>query len=224
MWPTDGEELLDRQRQLAELSPEPWLPRWDEVSVGGCWVCFPRGETGQGKQGDPAWTAAASLRGHRIVEQVTGSGLAGAAYLPGMLALRQGALLAGAVRRLERPPEVVLVDGTGRDHPRRAGLALHLGAELDLPTVGVTHRPLLAHGEWPADAAGATSPVRLGPDVVAAWLRTRPGTRPLVVHPGWRTDLDTAIEVVRRSAVRRTPEPLRVARRAAREARAASYG
>jgi deoxyribonuclease V len=73
--------------------------------------------------------------------------------------------------------DVLLVNATGRDHPRRAGLALDLGAVLDLPPVGISHRLLLADGEWPADEAGATSPFRLEGEQVGHWLRTRRGTR-----------------------------------------------
>ena len=114
-----------------------------------------------------------------------------------------------------------MLDATGRDHPRWAGFALHLGAALDLPTVGVTHRPLLATGEWPSDEPAATSPLTIGGEHVAAWIRTRQGTRPLVVHPGWRVDADAAVEVVKATlAGHRTPEPLRIARQAARRARA----
>src|SRR4029453_17576075 len=86
-------------------------------------------------------------------------GRAGPPYEPGLLALREGALLEGAVRALGHPPDVLLVDATGRDHPRRAGLALHLGAMLELPTIGVTHRLLAAEGGWPADERGARSPL-----------------------------------------------------------------
>jgi deoxyribonuclease V len=94
---------------------------------------------------------------------------------------------------------------------------LHLGAVLELPTVGVTHRPLTASGDWPSDVPGASSPLYVGSEQVAAWLRTSHGTRPLVVHPGWRTDVTTAVDVVSRSlAGHRTPEPLRRARQAAR--------
>jgi deoxyribonuclease V len=137
------------------------------------------------------------------------------------MALREGALLEGSVRALGSTPDLVLVNATGRDHPRRAGLALHLGAVLDLPTVGVTHRSLVAEGSLPVAARGATSPLAIDGDVVAMWLRTRVGVRPVVVHPAWRTDVETAVEVVRRSLQRaRTPEPLRRARRLARLARA----
>ena len=92
------------------------------------------------------------------------------------------------VRGLAVPPDV-LVDATGSDHPRRAGLAIHLGAVLE-PRPR-RHRPLTGEGAWPADRRGATSHVRIGDDVVASWVRTRPGTRPVVVHP-WRVGLDDA--------------------------------
>jgi deoxyribonuclease V len=125
-----------------------------------------------------------------------------------------------AVRALSDRPDALLLDATARDHPRRAGLALHLGAELDIPTIGVTHRPLVASGEWPRDQRGATSPLRIGESVVGCWLRTQPGVRPLAIHPGWQLDLATAIEVVTSlTSRRRTPEPLRRARQLARHAR-----
>ena len=100
------------------------------------------------------------------------------------------------VRSLRARPDVVLADATGRDHPRRAGLALHLGAELDLPTVGVTHRPLLASGDWPGLERSARSPLVLDGEEVGAWLRVRRGARPLAVHAAWRTDSDAAVAVV----------------------------
>jgi deoxyribonuclease V len=143
--------------------------------------------------------------------------------VPGLLALREGPALEAAVRGLEMLPDVLLVDATGRDHPRRAGLATSLGAVLDVPTVGVTHRPLLASGDWPAPEWGATAPLRIDDEIVACWLRVRERARPLAVHPGWRTDLETAVAVVRAATARvRTPSPLREARRAARMARAAA--
>ncbi|MGH2953439.1 MAG: endonuclease V [Solirubrobacterales bacterium] len=153
-------------------------------------------------------------------------GKAGAPYEPGLLALREGRLLEAAVRALPGQPEVVIANATGRDHPRGAGLALHLGAALDLASVGVTDRPLLAEGTEPGPRRGATSPLLLDGAEVGRLLRTRVGVRPLVVHPGWRTDLGTAVSVVL-AAIRRarTPEPLRQARREARRARAVEeYG
>ncbi len=159
--------------------------------------------------------------GRRVVAQAAVSGAAGAPYEPGLLALREGPLLESAVAGLPACFDALLVDATGRDHPRRAGLALHLGAVLDVPTVGITHRPLLAGGEWPASPErGARSPLLLDGVVVGHWLRTRRGCRPLAVHAGWCTDPDIATEVVLAATQRvRTPEPLRHARRVARSAR-----
>jgi deoxyribonuclease V len=149
-------------------------------------------------------------------------GEAGAPYRPGLLALREGGLLEAAVRALPGEPEVLIANATGRDHPHRAGLALHLGGVLDLPSIGVTDRPLLAAGAEVGPERSATSPLLLEGTEVARLLRTRRAARPLVVHPGWRTDLDTAVWVVL-AAIRRarTPEPLRRARQEARRARAA---
>jgi deoxyribonuclease V len=161
------------------------------------------------------------LREVELLDQSLQLGEAAAPYVPGLLAARIGGVLESAVRGLAVRPDLLLVDATGSDHPRGAGLAIHLGAVLDLPTVGVTHRPLTGEGAWPADRRGATSPVRIGDDVVASWVRTRRGTRPLVVHPGWRVGLDDAVGLVLDlTPRRRTPEPLRVARHLARRARA----
>ena len=215
-WPRTREELIEEQLRLAALEPEAWEFEPD-ARVGGVFVCFARGGTGPGAAGDRAWAAASVGDETAVVE-----GRAGAAYEPGLLALREGPLLEAAVRALREPPDVVLVDATGRDHPRRAGLALHLGAVLELPTIGVTHRPLAAEGEWPAEERGARTPFVVEDELVGNWLRTRAATRPLAVHGAWRTNPATAAEVVLGVSHARTPEPLRQARRRAREARAAA--
>jgi deoxyribonuclease V len=167
------------------------------------------------------WAGAALLVGGDLVQTVAVVGSAGAPYEPGLLALREGPLMEAAVRGLRERPEVVLVNATGRDHPRGAGLALHLGALLDIPTVGVTMRLLVAEGAMPADVVGAASPLLICDDVVGYWVRTKRGAHPIAVHAGWRTDPASAIAVILAVAgPTRTPEPIRQARRAAREARA----
>jgi deoxyribonuclease V len=225
MWPVDAESLIEVQRELARAAPQPWRPAPGELRIGGCWVCFPRGLNGRGCAGDVAWAAAVLMRGGVVLDREVRRGVAGAPYSPGLLAQRIGGLMDATVRALSTPMDVLLLDATARDHPRGAGLALHLGAELGLPTVGITHRPLLGQGEWPEDRRGDTSPLWLGDTVVGCWMRTRPRVRPLVVHPGWRVDLATAVEVVASTTGQhRTPEPLRSARHLARSARSAADG
>jgi deoxyribonuclease V len=215
-WPTSAEALVEEQRRLAAAHPPQWRAHAGDV-VGGCFVCFPRGLSGPGAAGDPGWAGAA------LVDAIAvHAGRAAAPYAAGLLGLREGPLLEAAVRKLPSLPDVLLVNATGQDHPRRAGLALHLGAVLGIASVGVTHRPLIAEGGWPGNRRGESAPLMLDGDLVGAWLRTRPGWRPLAVTPGWRTDLETALEVVLAVTARaRTPEPLRRARHAARLARVA---
>lgn len=202
--------------------PLPWRLPEGSVTVAGCWVVFTRGLVGRGAIGDPAWAAAVTMIGRRRRDFTTLEQRARWPYSPGLLALRLGPLLEAVVSALSERPDVLLVDATGRDHPRRAGLALHLGAVLGIPTVGVTHRPLVAAGQWPVEGR-STSPLRLGDEVVGHWVRTRPATRPVAVHAAWCTDPRTAVDVVRLvSAGHRTPEPLRQARRLARRSRATS--
>jgi deoxyribonuclease V len=220
-WPATDEELIALQERLARLDPARFVPSGPVMRIAACFVCFPRHIVGPGTAGDRAWAAAVLATNHRVQETVVVTGVAGAPYRPGLLARREGPVLEAAVRALREPPEVILVNATGRDHPRGAGLALHLGALLDIPTVAVTHRTLLATGDLPPDERGATRPLTIDGEEVGCWLRTRAGSRPLAVGPAWRTDVAAATRVVM-AAVRRarTPEPLRRARRAARRARA----
>lgn len=218
-WPSGRDALVEEQERLARAQPPPWSPegRW---VAGACFACYPRGRVGTGRAGEPCWAAAVLWSG-RLLARAVVTGHAGAAYEPGLLALREGPVLEAAVRALPKTPDVLLVDATGRDHPRRAGLALHLGAVLGIPTVGVTDHPLVAEGCLPEDRRGAHSPLFAGGELVGYWLRTRAGVRPVCVHAAWRTDPETAVQVVLQLVTRyRTPEPLRLARGLARQARA----
>ncbi|MPZ86537.1 MAG: endonuclease V [Nitriliruptorales bacterium] len=194
--------------------------------VGASAICFARRAITPGLP-ERAW-AGASLRMPGASPQIhVAAGSTTQPYQRGLLALREGPLREAALRGLPRLPDVLIVDATGRDHPRRAGLALHLGAVLGIASLGVTDRPLLAQGA-PAqlpDRRGAVAPLRLGGEIVACWVRTRPAVRPVVVHPGWGLSLDQTVELVLRAARKaRTPQSLRIARRAARVARSRAGG
>src|SRR5919106_386813 len=222
-WPATAHELTQLQQALGELTPERWQPPTTLRRIGACFVCFERVH-GAGAAGDRGFAGAAVTYRRRLLAGVPSSGPAGGPYLPALLALREGPLLEQAVRALPTAPEVLVVNATGRDHPRRAGLALHLGAVLGLPTVGVTTRPLVAQGAWPPDQRAATEPLRLGGEVVGCWLRTRMAAKPVAVHAAWQTDVQDAVQVVLAATRRaRTPEPLRRARTLARTRRAHSY-
>ncbi len=225
-FPTLATEFQQVQEHLATENPPLHEPPQRVQRVAGVFLCFGRRSAGPGAAGDVGWAGSAVLETGRCIDAATIRGTAGGPYQPGLLALRKGALLAAAVMKLSQPFDVLLVNATGRDHPRRAGLALHLGVLLDIPTVGVTHRPLLAQGEWPTEPhRGARAPLTIGGELVGFWVRTRTAGRPLAIHAAWRTDPETACRLVVEEAGRvRTPEPLREARRLARMARAADAG
>ncbi len=213
-WPQSPGRLALEQHRLAAEIWTVWRPL-GRYRVGAVYVCFDQTGPGNGSLGDRGFAAAAC---DDEVAVVTGEAPTG--YSPGRLALRQGPLLERAIRGLGALPDVLLVDATGRDHPRRCGLALHLGAVVGVPTVGVTHRPLRAEGEWPADERGATSELVLDGERVGYWVRTKRGARPLVAHAAWRTGPEAAVEVLLAATEQaRSPEALRQARSAARRLR-----
>lgn len=215
-------QLVETQGRLARARPQPYAFSRGNA-VGGCFVCFERGGAGLGSAGDRGWAAAVSWREGTFLDGVVVAGTAGSRYARGLLFRREGTLLERALRRLAARPSVVLVNATGRDHPRRAGMALHLGALLDLPTVGVTHRLLVAEGDWPGPDRGDTSPLVIDARVVGYWVRTRAGARPIAATAAWRTTPETAARIaLEASPDVRTPEPIRGARRLAREARASA--
>jgi deoxyribonuclease V len=214
-WPATPEDLAREQERLASSALEPWAPPQGAARVGACAVVFGRaGRDGVG------WAAAVMQVAGQVVATATHVARVAAPFHPGQLALREGPILEAVVRGLARFPDVLLVAAAGRDHPRRAGLALHLGAALELPTAGVTDEPLLATGPATPAAWGARAPLRIAGEVVAYRVRTRAGAKPVVAHAAWRTTAETAAEVVLGScALARWPEPMRAARRIARELR-----
>jgi deoxyribonuclease V len=223
VWPEDAAELEELQRRLAAAAAAmpPWLPSPDRPwTIGAVYCAHRRGEPGPGVAGEALWLGAALMRGETVLSRAALRAKTGSGYIPGLLALREGAALEAAARALRPVPDVLLVDATGRDHPRACGLALHLGARLGIPTVGVTDRPLVARGPAPDAKCDSSAELRLDGIVVGYQLRSAAGTRPICVHSGWRTTPETALAAGRLAARgHRTPEPLREARRIARTLR-----
>jgi deoxyribonuclease V len=191
-WPVDPGVLLAEQQRLAALQPPPWHQEGSVLEVAAAVVTFGRGGHGHGRAAEPAWASAVLLRGSQVVAAGVVEGVAHSPYVPALQAMREGPLLTAAVEILPRRPDVLLLAAAGRDHPRRAGLALHVGAVLAVPSIGVTDRPLLARGEGPGPDRGDTSPLLLDGEEVARWVRTAPAVRPLVAHAAWRTDAHVA--------------------------------
>ncbi|TDB05006.1 deoxyribonuclease V [Halomonas marinisediminis] len=139
-------------------------------------------------------------------------------YIPGLLSFREVPAALAAFERLNVRPDLVMVDGQGIAHPRRLGVASHLGLWLDLPTIGVAKsrlcgrhaEPGAERGEWTALVDGADD------EVIAAVLRSRPRVKPIFVSTGHRVSLPTALEWVTACLWRtKLPEPTRLADRLA---------
>ena len=137
-------------------------------------------------------------------------------YVPGLLSFRELPAVLAALRQLAELPEVILCDGQGRAHPRRFGIACHLGVLLDRPTVGVAKPRLIGRHDEPGPQRGDWVPLRDGEEVIGAVLRTRPGVQPLYVSGGHRVSLATAIALTLACTGRyRLPETTRAAHKLA---------
>ena len=137
-------------------------------------------------------------------------------YVPGLLAFREVPVLAEAFGRLSQRPDLLLVDGQGLAHPRRFGIACHLGLLLDLPTIGCAKSRLVGdHGPL-GEEVGSRTELQDGPEVLGVVLRTRTGVTPVYVSVGHRIGLGEAVAwTLRLCRGYRLPEPARLAHQAA---------
>jgi deoxyribonuclease V len=133
-------------------------------------------------------------------------------YVPGYLSFREAPVVLRAARRLGRPPDLLMCDGQGLAHPRRFGLACHLGLLLDLPSIGVAKSLLVGTHRVPATRRGSLTALRHAGEVVGVALRTRDGVRPVYVSTGHRCSLGWAVrQVLACGRGYRLPEPVRLA-------------
>ncbi len=153
-----------------------------------------------------------------VVEQVVHREPTRMPYIPGLLSFREVPAALAAFEGLSVRPDLVMVDGQGIAHPRRLGVASHLGLWLDLPTIGVAKSRLCGRHEEPGPERGDWTPLMDGPDdeLIGAVLRSRVGVKPLFVSPGHRVSLGISLRWVV-SCLGRTklPEPTRLADRLA---------
>jgi len=136
-------------------------------------------------------------------------------YIPGLLSFREAPVCLEAVAKLEEQPDVFMIDGQGVAHPRRLGLASHLGLFFDKPTIGCAKSRLVGKYEEPGSERGAYSLLCDGDDAIGAVVRTRSRVKPVFVSVGHKCALEEAIRITLACATRyRIPEPARLAHQA----------
>lgn len=214
----EARAFQDRLRALVDLTePGPSQPR----TVAGLDVAY----AGPGDADDRLAAAAVVLdaRTLEVVDEAVVVGRAAFPYIPGLFAFREVPALLTVLDRLTTAPEVLVCDGHGLAHPRRFGLACHLGVLTDLPAVGVGKTPLVGRWAPPERRRGAWSALRAEGEVVGRVLRTQTGVRPVFVSVGHRIGLARAAGLVLDLAPRhRLPETTRAADRLARATLAAA--
>jgi deoxyribonuclease V len=137
-------------------------------------------------------------------------------YVPGLLSFRELPAVLEALDRLRESPDLLLCDGQGIAHPRRLGIASHLGLLVNIPSIGVAKTRLCGTGADPPNRRGAWTPLLAEGETVGAMLRTRPGVKPLYISSGHRVSLETAIGYVMACCTRyRLPETTRLTHRLA---------
>jgi len=152
----------------------------------------------------------------KLVDQAVARRPSSFPYIPGLLSFREIPALLAALDMLNNAPDLILVDGQGLAHPRRFGIACHLGVLTGIPTIGAAKSRLTGTFENPGIERGNWTPLLDKEEIIGAVLRTRRGTRPLFVSLGHRVGLESAKEWVLRCTPRyRLPETTRLAHRLA---------
>lgn len=146
------------------------------------------------------------------VEVVWSEGESTFPYIPGLLTFREAPILLKAFARLDHEPDVIFFDGQGIAHPRRIGLASHIGIILGLPAIGCAKSRLIGEYTEPGKNKGDKSPLKDKGIIIGMVLRTRTAVKPIFVSVGHKIDLDTAVTMVMACTGRyRLPEPTRKA-------------
>lgn len=145
-----------------------------------------------------------------VIESVTVQGASQFPYISGLFSFRELPILIEAFAKLKRSPDLVVCDGQGYAHPRRFGLACHLGLLFDLPTIGCGKTRLLGSHDEPEQQRGASVPLVDDNEVIGRVLRTQNGIKPVYVSIGHRVSLDTACDwALKLSPKFRLPETTR---------------
>ena len=190
------------------------IPKWDERAVkivAGTDVSFPD------SQSVLAAVVVLTYPDMKVIETQLKESKCEFPYIPGLLAFREVPALLSALEALQSEPDVLLCDAQGIAHPRRIGMATHVGIITDMPSIGCAKSLLYGKYEEPGNAKGQFSPlVTNSGEEIGAVVRTRDGVQPVFVSIGHRIDLDKAIEIIMSCSLKyRIPEPLRLAHKLA---------
>jgi deoxyribonuclease V len=205
-WDVTPAEAVALQRTLAASTvTETPLTSWKLVA--GCDVSHDRFST-------TLYAGVVVLRADdfSIVERRAAVAQVDFPYTPGLLSFREAPVLLQALAKVQHTPDVVMCDGQGIAHPRRLGLASHIGLWLDRPCVGCAKSKLTGQYDEPGSEPGSRSPLLYRGQVIGSAVRTKARTLPLFVSPGHRIDLDSAVRLVLACCRGyRLPEPTRLA-------------
>jgi deoxyribonuclease V len=213
-WPTSPKTAIELQRRLApqvRLRPAPTDARF----FGGADVAFSR-DGSHVIAGAVIWGREANT----IVEERVARVPCRLPYIPGLLSFRELPGILAALRKLRTLPQVMLCDAQGLAHPRRLGLASHLGLWLQLPTVGCAKSRLCGEYQEPTTTRGSQTALWHNGERVGTVLRTRDRVKPLFVSPGHLCDHESAVRLTLAATTRyRLPEPTRMAHQLVTRAR-----
>ena len=205
-WPkTPAEGRAEQQRLRTTVSDTGDLPPLRRLAALDAHFAPDRGL---------AWGAVAVLSwpGLNLVESALACRPLDFPYVSGLLSFRECPALLAALASITTSVDLLLVDGQGRAHPRRFGLACHLGVLAGLPTIGIAKSRLFGRHDEPAMDKGATAPLRDGDEVIGTVLRSCTGKRPIYVSVGHAIGLAAATDFVLQCTPRyRLPEPIRIA-------------
>ena len=213
-WPRSARDAIALQKKLAPrvvLTPIVNAPRW----IAGEDAAFSPDGT-RVIAGVVLWDAVENC----MIESRVASASCRFPYIPGLLSFRELPGVLAAFRKLRRTPDVVLCDAQGIAHPRRLGLASHLGLWLNLPTIGCAKSRLCGEHDEPGQHKGGAAELWHSGERVGTVLRTRDRVKPLYISPGHLCDHEAAVAQTLRYAVKyRLPEPTRLAHQLVTSAR-----
>ena len=205
-WNLTPTEAIELQRELAAQVLETPLKVMPRIVAGADCAFSP-----DGRMVIAGWVVWDVIH-QREIESTTATVEVSFPYVPGLLTFREAPALLAAARKLKVMPDLLMFDGQGRAHPRRIGIASHMGLVLDCPSIGCAKSRLCGEHKEPATARGSQVSLIDGDESIGRVVRTRRGLKPVYVSVGHRLNLDDAVKVVLLCCTKyRLPEPTRLA-------------